>query len=167
MSVSGTAVGALEPEYYADVLIEIRAGSGDKDAELFVGDLLEMYRNFSQNQGWSTQIVVQQGADGEHPKLVLLRVVGEGAYPMLRQETGIHRVERARDSKGRGMIKTSTASVVIMPIPGDRFRSQKIRTYNFPDDEARDHRYKVKVRGVRRILNGELDLVLRELPGNS
>jgi protein subunit release factor A len=167
MSVSRTAVGALEPEFHADVLIEIRSGSGDEDAELFVGDLLEMYKNFSQNQGWSTQIVVQQGADGEHPKLVLLRVLGKGAYSVLGHETGIHRVQRARDSEGQGMIKTSTASVVIMPIPGDRVRSEKIRTYNFPDDEARDHRYKVKVRGARRVLNGELDLVLRELPGNS
>ena len=110
---------------------------------------------------------MQQGTDGEHPKLVLLRVVGEGAYPVLRYETGMHRVQRARDSEGRDMIKTSTASVVIMPIPGDSLKSAKIRTYNFPDDEARDNRYKVKVRGVRRVLNGELDLVLRELPGNS
>jgi len=167
MSVSRTAIGALEPEYYADVLIEIRAGSGDQDAELFVGDLLEMYRNYSQNQEWTTEIIMQQGADGEHPKLVLLRVIGEGAYSALRHETGIHRVQRARDSEGQGMIKTSTASVVIMPIPGDHVRSEKIRTYDFPSDEARDHRYKVKVRGARRILSGELDLVLRELPGNS
>jgi peptide chain release factor 1 len=167
MPVSRTAIGALEPEYYADALIEIRAGRGDKDAELFVGDLLEMYRNFSQNQGWSTQIVMQQGEDGEHPKLVLLRVVGEGAYSVLRHETGMHRVSRARDSEGQGMIKTSLASVVIMPIPSDRLRSEKIRTYDFAIDEARDHRYKVKVRGARRILSGELDLVLRELPGNS
>ena len=65
------------------------------------------------------------------------------------------------------MIKTSTASVVTMPIAGDRLSSAKIRTYNLPDDEARDHRYKVEVRGARRVLSGELDRVLRELPGNS
>jgi protein subunit release factor A len=167
MSVPRTAVGALEPEYYSGALIEIRAGGGDQDAKLFVGDLLEMYRNYSQNQGWSTEIIMRQGTDEEHPKLVLLRVIGEGAYLALKHETGIHRVERAHDSEGRGMIKTSTASVVTMPIPGETLRAEKIRSYSFPDDEARDHRYKVKVKGVRRVLNGELDLVLRELPGNS
>ncbi|HST06410.1 MAG TPA: PCRF domain-containing protein [Chloroflexia bacterium] len=167
MSVARTAVGAFEPKYYADVLIEIRSGSGGEGAELFVEDLMEMYRNFSQSQGWSTQIVMQQEANGEHPRLVLLKVVGEGAYPVLKYETGVHRVQRARDSERQGVIKTSTASVVIMPIPGERLRSEKIRTYNVPDDEARDHRYRVNVRGVRRILNGELDLVLRELPGHS
>ena len=109
---------------------------------------------------------MRQGTDEEHPKLVLLRVIGEGAYLALKHETGIHRVQRAHDSEGRGMIKTSTASVVTMPIPGDRLRSAKIRTYNLPDDEARDHRYKVEVRGARRVLSGELDLILRELPGN-
>ena len=155
------------PEYYAGVLIEIRAGRGDEDAELFVGDLLEMYKNFSQNQGWSTEIVVQQGAEGGHPRLVLLRVAGEGAYPALRYETGIHRVQKVADLEGQGLVKTSTASVVVMPVPGDGVRSEKIRTYNLQDDEARDYRHKVKVKGARRILNGELDLILRELPGNN
>jgi protein subunit release factor A len=63
------------------------------------------------------------------------------------------------------MVKTSTASVVVMPVPADRVRSEKIRTYDMTDDEARDHRYKVKVKGARRVLDGELDLILRELPG--
>jgi peptide chain release factor 1 len=36
-------------------------------------------------------------------------------------------------------------------------RSEKIRTYNFPQDRVTDHRVKVTVSGVDRVLGGELD----------
>ena len=36
-------------------------------------------------------------------------------------------------------------------------RSEKIRTYNFPQDRVTDHRVKLTVSGVDRVLNGELD----------
>jgi peptide chain release factor 1 len=36
-------------------------------------------------------------------------------------------------------------------------RSEKIRTYNFPQDRVTDHRVKVTASGVDRVLGGELD----------
>ena len=36
-------------------------------------------------------------------------------------------------------------------------RSEKIRTYNFPQDRVTDHRVKLTASGVDRVLNGELD----------
>ncbi|MFL5731897.1 MAG: peptide chain release factor 1 [Chloroflexia bacterium] len=36
-------------------------------------------------------------------------------------------------------------------------RSEKIRTYNFPDDRVTDHRIKLTVSGVPRVLEGEID----------
>ena len=36
-------------------------------------------------------------------------------------------------------------------------RSEKIRTYNFPQDRVTDHRVKVTKNGLARILDGELD----------
>jgi peptide chain release factor 1 len=36
-------------------------------------------------------------------------------------------------------------------------RSEKIRTYNFPQDRVTDHRVKVTASGVDRVLNGDLD----------
>jgi protein subunit release factor A len=167
MSVSRTAIGVVEPNYFVDALIEIRVGSGGEDAEAFVADLLQMYSTFAQNQGWSTEIVMQQRTDDQHLKLVLLKVVGEGAYPKLKYETGRHRVQRVPKSEGQGRVHTSFASVVVMPIPGELFRLEVIRTYNFPEDEARDHRHKVKVGEVRRIISGDLDLLLSKLPDNS
>ena len=43
-------------------------------------------------------------------------------------------------------------------------RSEKIRTYNFPQDRVTDHRVKVTVSGVDRVLGGELDEFTDALP---
>jgi peptide chain release factor 1 len=42
-------------------------------------------------------------------------------------------------------------------------RSEKIRTYNFPDDRVTDHRIKLTVSGVPRILDGEIDNLIETL----
>jgi peptide chain release factor 1 len=42
-------------------------------------------------------------------------------------------------------------------------RSEKIRTYNFPDDRVTDHRIKLTVSGVPRILEGEIDNIIETL----
>jgi peptide chain release factor 1 len=42
-------------------------------------------------------------------------------------------------------------------------RSEKIRTYNFPDDRVTDHRVKVTLSGVPRVLQGEIDSLIETL----
>ncbi len=43
---------------------------------------------------------------------------------------------------------------------GTADRSEKIRTYNFPDDRITDHRFNVKVHNITKVLEGELDILL-------
>jgi peptide chain release factor 1 len=99
--------------------------------------------------------------------MALLKVVGEGAYAKLKNETGVHRVQRVPASYPQGRIHTSAASVLVMPLPVESLQQEKIRTYNFPDDEVRDHRHRVNVSGVRRVLDGNLDLLISEFQGDS
>lgn len=42
-------------------------------------------------------------------------------------------------------------------------RSEKIRTYNFPDDRVTDHRIKMTVSSVPRVLQGEIDHLIETL----
>jgi peptide chain release factor 1 len=60
-------------------------------------------------------------------------------------------LERATEEQ-RAEIDTERRAQV-----GSGERSEKIRTYNFPQDRVTDHRVKLNVSGVERVLAGELD----------
>ncbi len=46
---------------------------------------------------------------------------------------------------------------------GSAERSDKIRTYNFPDDRITDHRFNVKVHNIEKVLDGDLDMILKKI----
>jgi len=46
---------------------------------------------------------------------------------------------------------------------GSGDRSEKIRTYNFPQDRVTDHRAGETVHGIGRVMDGELDPLLERL----
>lgn len=46
---------------------------------------------------------------------------------------------------------------------GTAERAEKIRTYNYPQDRITDHRIKKSWRGIERIMQGNLDLITKEL----
>jgi peptide chain release factor 1 len=46
---------------------------------------------------------------------------------------------------------------------GTADRSEKIRTYNFPDDRITDHRFNAKVHNIKDVLEGNLDALLKKI----
>lgn len=88
------------------VILEIRPAAGGNEAKIWAADLLRMYLRFAQNQGWKTQLLDEND---------VLRINGEGVYEKLKQETGVHRVQRVPATERRGRIHTSTATVAVLP----------------------------------------------------
>jgi len=86
-------------------IVEVRAGTGGEEAKLWAADLLRMYLRFANRQGFSVSQLDEN----------TVKIRGEGVYPLLRQETGVHRVQRIPVTEKRGRIHTSTAVVVVMP----------------------------------------------------
>jgi peptide chain release factor 1 len=67
----------------------------------------------------------------------------------------LYDIEQTRLSQERGDARRSQI--------GSGERSEKIRTYNFPQDRITDHRIKVNVSNIPGVLDGQIDSLVHEL----
>lgn len=95
--------------------LEIRAGAGGDEAAIFAGDLFRMYHRFAESKGW--RLEVMSGNEGEHGgyKEIIANVSGDGAYGVLKFESGGHRVQRVPETESQGRIHTSACTVAVLP----------------------------------------------------
>ena len=104
-----------DPNDDKNVMLEIRAGTGGDEAAIFAGDLWRMYQRFCERRGLKMTVLdVTEGTAGGY-KEVICSVAGEGAYGLLKFESGVHRVQRVPATEQMGRVHTSAASVVVMP----------------------------------------------------
>jgi len=104
-----------DPNDDKNVLLEIRAGTGGDEAALFAGDLWRMYQRFCDKRGLKMTVLdVTEGTAGGY-KEVISSVSGDGAYGLLKFESGVHRVQRVPATEQQGRVHTSAASVVALP----------------------------------------------------
>lgn len=104
-----------DPNDDKNVMLEIRAGTGGDEAAIFAGDLWRMYQRFCERRGLKMAVLdVTEGTAGGY-KEVICSVSGEGAYGLLKFESGVHRVQRVPATEQMGRVHTSAASVVVMP----------------------------------------------------
>jgi peptide chain release factor 1 len=104
-----------DPYDDSNIFLEIRAGTGGDEAAIFAGDLLRMYVRYAEAKGWAVEVLSE--SPGEHGgyKEVISRIIGRGAYSMLKFESGTHRVQRVPATEAQGRIHTSACTVAILP----------------------------------------------------
>lgn len=104
-----------DPDDEKNAIVEIRAGTGGDEAAIFAGDLFRMYSHFCEKKKWKIEInSYNEGTAGGY-KEIIFKVIGEGAYGILKFESGVHRVQRVPQTETQGRIHTSAASVVVLP----------------------------------------------------
>ena len=95
--------------------MEIRAGTGGEEASLFAADLYRMYSRYSQRRGWPLEILSTSESDTGGVKEVVIQIKGDGAFSILKHESGGHRVQRVPVTESSGRIHTSAATVAVLP----------------------------------------------------
>jgi len=108
-----------DPNEGKDVIVEIRGGAGGQEAALWAGDLFEMYRRLSERHRWRTEIISSSPGELGGFKDASLEIRGKDAYGRLRNEAGVHRVQRVPATESQGRIHTSTATIAVMPVAED------------------------------------------------
>lgn len=231
------------------IILEIRAGAGGDEAAIFANDLVRMYERYAARRNWKFVVIDFNRSDLDGYKSFTGKIEGEGVYDALKNEGGVHRVQRIPDTEKAGRVHTSTATVAILPeveikevninlgdlevtfsraggpggqnvnkvetavrilhkptgiIVGSRSersqhanreaamgllrsklydiqthgdsnkigadrrdqvgtadRSEKMRTYNFPQDRITDHRLNKKFHNIEKIIDGDLDPIVK------
>ena len=92
----------MEPQI---VYLEVRGATGGDEAKLWGSDLLRMYIRYATKKGWK---VVEMDDN-------TIRISGPGVFDLLKNESGVHRVQRVPTTEKRGRIHTSTATIVVLP----------------------------------------------------
>lgn len=104
-----------DPNDMKDCIVEIRAGTGGDEAAIFAGDLYRMYQRYCERKGWTLETIDFQ--EGEHGgfKEIIFSVAGDDAFGCLKNESGVHRVQRVPATEAQGRIHTSAATVAVLP----------------------------------------------------
>jgi peptide chain release factor 1 len=98
-----------------EAIVEIRGGAGGQEAAMFAGDLYDMYKRYAQASSWKLDLIDTNVTDLGGYKSVVFEVRGKNAYHKMRNESGVHRVQRVPKTEKSGRVHTSTVTVAVLP----------------------------------------------------
>jgi len=104
-----------DPNDEKNAIIEIRAGTGGKEAALFAADLYRMYSRFFERKGWKKDVINSNSTGIGGFKEIVMAITGKNVYGTLKYESGVHRVQRVPETESSGRVHTSAASVAVLP----------------------------------------------------
>jgi len=86
-------------------IIEALPGVGGDESKIWMKELLLSYIRFAQRHGFKFVYLDD----------TIIKISGENAYNLYRNETGVHRVQRTPSTERHGRIHTSTCVMVVLP----------------------------------------------------
>lgn len=92
----------MEPQ---SVYLEIRGATGGDEAKIWANDLMRMYSRYGARRGWK---VTPMSDDS-------VKISGFGVLDALKNEAGVHRVQRIPATERHGRLHTSTATIAVLP----------------------------------------------------
>ena len=104
-----------DPNDDKNVIVEIRAGAGGDEAALFAAEIYRMYVHYAESRKWKVEVLECEEIGIGGMKSVSFMITGQGAYSVMKYESGVHRVQRVPETESGGRIHTSTITVAVMP----------------------------------------------------
>jgi len=98
-----------------NAIISIISGAGGDDAEDFSKMLFEMYGKFVKRKKWDIFFIHEHSNDHGGYRNISFAITGQGAYGLLKNESGVHRLVRISPFNANQKRHTSFALVEVMP----------------------------------------------------
>jgi peptide chain release factor 2 len=98
-----------------NAIITIISGAGGDDAEDFSKMLLEMYLKFADRKKWGISFIHEHKNDHGGYRNVSFEMEGKGAYGILKNESGVHRLVRISPFNAKKLRHTSFCLVEVLP----------------------------------------------------
>lgn len=112
------ALVSSDDNLVGSVILEVRAGTGGDEAQIWAKDLLAMYEKYAGQKGWSFDTLDFTGGESHGGiRSATISVKGEGVWAELSFEAGVHSVKRVPATESQGRVHTSTATVAVLPEP--------------------------------------------------
>ena len=98
-----------------NAVVTVVAGAGGDDAEDFARMLVEMYQKYGEGKGWSAVILDSNTNDQNGYRNITFELQGKGAYGVLQNESGVHRLVRISPFNSNGKRQTSFVLIEVSP----------------------------------------------------
>ncbi len=98
-----------------NTVMSIVAGAGGDDAEDFARMLYEMYQHFCEKRGLRMRVLHTHENDHNGFRNLSVEIEGKGAYGMLKNESGVHRLVRISPFGAKDIRQTSFVLVEFVP----------------------------------------------------
>ena len=108
-----------DPNDDKNIIVEIRGAAGGDEANIFAGDLFDMYSRYAESMGWKIEVLNEEPGTAGGFSQIEFMIRGENVYSKLKYESGAHRVQRVPATESQGRVHTSTATVLVMPEVND------------------------------------------------
>lgn len=112
-----------------NAILSIVAGAGGDDAEDFAQMLLGMYKKFIEKSGWGYKVLHENRNDQGGYRNLSIEVEGKGAYGVLKNEYGVHRLVRISPFNANQKRQTSFVLVEVLPV------FAKVGSIDLPESE--------------------------------
>ena len=89
-----------DPNDDKNVIVEIRAGAGGDEAALFAAEIYRMYVHYAESRRWKVELVECEEIGIGGMKSVTFMITGQGAYSVMKYESGVHRVQHVPETEG-------------------------------------------------------------------
>jgi peptide chain release factor 1 len=117
----------IEPELLQDLtrdqdslidklLLEVSCGVGGQEAMLFASELFNLYERYCIFKNWTFSSINCDSSNLGGIRSASVQISGTQCFYHLRNEAGVHRVQRIPLTEKSGRVHTSTAAVHVIPV---------------------------------------------------